>query len=238
VIALRDIPLRQRKKARKRLALLDAFLERLRHKPHSEITVKELCEAVEVSEWTFFNYFPHKNDLFTYFARLWSIETTWQARRAAGGAEGLAAIEAVFDRAALVFEENPRLFLEMAIYIASEPHQAATKKKMISKAERLLRFPDLEGIEDIPQGNITTIFSANLAAALAAGELPEGLDVEAATLNLEAIFYGVPMRLAMRNILHTVAAAYHRQLSILWAGLRAIAEAEQASWPLTQEKRV
>ena len=108
---------------------------------------------------------------------------------------------------------------------------------MISLAARLMRFPDLEGIEDIPQGNITTLFSANLAAALAAGELPEGLDVEAATLNLEAIFYGVPMRLAMRNTLHTVAAAYRRQLDILWAGLRAIAEAEQASWPMTKEKR-
>jgi len=35
-----------------------------------------------------------------------------------------------------------------------------------------------------------------------------------------------------------VAAAYRRHLNILWAGLRAIAEAEQASWPLTQEKRV
>ncbi|MBW2618299.1 MAG: TetR/AcrR family transcriptional regulator, partial [Deltaproteobacteria bacterium] len=217
--ALRDIPLRQRKKARKRLALLDAFLERLRHEPMAEITVKELCEAVEVSEWTFFNYFPRKSDLFTYFVRLWSIEMTWQARRAAGGGEGLATIEAFFDSAALVFEENPRLLLEMAIFIASEPQKAATKKKMISRAERLLRFPDLEGIEDIPQGNITTIFSANLEAALAAGELPEGLDVEAAILNLEAIFYGVPMRLAMRNIFYTLAAAYHRQLNILWAGL-------------------
>ena len=235
--ALGDIPLRQRKKARTRLALLDAFLERLRQKPMSEITVKELCEAAEVSEWTFFNYFPRKNDLFTYFTRLWSIETTWQARRAAGGVEGLAAIEAVFDRAALVFEENPRLLLEMAIFIASEPQKAATKKKMISQAERLLRFPDLEGIEDIPQGNITSIFSANLKAALAAGELPEGADVEAAILNLEAIFYGLPMRLAMRNILHTVAVAYRRQLKILWAGLRAIAEAELASWPLIKEKR-
>ena len=238
MIALRDIPLRQRKKARKRLAILDAFVERLRHKSYTEVTVKELCEAVEVSEWTFFNYFPRKSDLFTYFVRLWSIEMTWHARRATGGGEGLATIEAFFDSAALLFEKNPRLLLEMAIFIASEPHQAATKKKMISLAERLMRFPDLEGIEDIPQGNITTIFSANLAAALAAGELPEGLDVEAAILNLEAIFYGIPMRLAMRNIFHTVAAAYRRHLNILWAGLRAIAEAEQASWPLTQEKRV
>jgi hypothetical protein len=74
-----DFPLRQRKYARTKLALMNAALERLKDKSLEEISVRELCEEAEVSEATFFNYFPSKTDLLVYFVQLWTIEAGWHA---------------------------------------------------------------------------------------------------------------------------------------------------------------
>ena len=79
MVKLEEIPLRERKSARIKLALLDAALERMLKRPFAEITVKELCEAVEISEVTFFNYFHAKNELLRYYLRLWSVEVFWRA---------------------------------------------------------------------------------------------------------------------------------------------------------------
>ena len=38
------------------------------------MSIKEICEEVQISEGTFFNYFPKKNDILNYFIALWSIE--------------------------------------------------------------------------------------------------------------------------------------------------------------------
>src|SRR5215210_4290457 len=83
------ISLRERKFAKTKLALLRAAVTRLEQKRLSEITVKELCEHVQVSEATFFNYFPRKDDLLHYFTRIWTLEVLLHARQAAGADAGL-----------------------------------------------------------------------------------------------------------------------------------------------------
>ncbi len=94
---LHDIPLRERKQARSRLALLNAAVERMREKALADITVEELCQAAEVSKGTFFRYFARKVDLIFYYIRLWSIEVTWRERKAADSTSSLALIEALFE---------------------------------------------------------------------------------------------------------------------------------------------
>ena len=221
-----DIPLRERKQARTRLALLDATIERMRENSLSDITVEELCQKVEVSKGTFFRYFPHKTDLILYYIRLWSIEVTWHATRAAGGSPGLAMIEEVFGWTAAVFEDHPRLFAELVALRAFEPQKftrlAQNDQIMVSQAERLLRFPDLDGIESISEGTFQRIFRHNLRAAIANTELPDSIDIDDVILSLASIFYGVPLMLADR-VPRNLAAAYSHQLRLLWTGLRASA---------------
>ena len=55
--------LRQRKFARTRLALAGALSKALVQQTLSEVSVKALCREAEVSEATFFNYFPRKEDI-------------------------------------------------------------------------------------------------------------------------------------------------------------------------------
>ena len=74
--------LRQKKFARTRLALATVLSNALMVQPLSEISVKALCREAEVSEATFFNYFPGKQNLMGYLAQLWLLELGWQAAAA------------------------------------------------------------------------------------------------------------------------------------------------------------
>ena len=73
------LPLRQRKFARTKLALLDATLESLRSRSLDEVRVADLCAAADISPASFFNYFPQKADVLVYHVQLWSLEIAWHA---------------------------------------------------------------------------------------------------------------------------------------------------------------
>jgi AcrR family transcriptional regulator len=151
----RQISLRERKFARTKHALLQAALERLRDKRLDEIPVKDLCEQVEVSEATFFNYFPKKEDLLRYYMQILTLDLVWHARNRAGDDAGLEYIEAVFERAAKEFGEHPRLMLEIIAFMAQQPDPANCPKNSdqpdLSLAERLQALPNRAGVENVPE---------------------------------------------------------------------------------------
>ena len=91
----------------------------------------------------------------------------------------------------------------------------------VTLAERLLRFPALEGIEGIEACNgLDDVFRPPLLKAIEAGELPSNTNVEAALTALFAVFFGVPLGMAWQNAA-LVAPVYRQQLDLVWSGLRA-----------------
>jgi AcrR family transcriptional regulator len=217
----REPSLRERKFARTKLALLRAAVDRLREKSLDQITVKELCEAAEVSEATFFNYFPRKDDLLHYFIQLWTVEVTLRAEKAVGADAGLAYIEQVFDYTGLQLGDHPRLMLEIIGRMALEPPPAECVRRWgeLSRAERLQAFPDLEDVECCLERGLKDVFRPPLERALAHGELPAEVDIEVALLALLSTFFGVPLWLGFQEPAR-IRAAYERQLRLIWAGLR------------------
>jgi AcrR family transcriptional regulator len=211
------LPLREKKFARVRLAILSAVLRLTKERSLADISVREICELAQVATATFFNYFPSKEDVLVYYMRLWSIPVTLQCRAVAAQGTVLDAVVTVFDYAAREMEQDPRLMFEIIAYIAhaKEPPQPPS----LSRAERLLAFPGLPGVEDVEPQSIDELFTALLQQAVRAGELSSSVSIEAVVLLLKTIFYGVPLATRLEGV-HTIRRAYHEVLDVLLASLR------------------
>lgn len=221
--SLAQLSLREKKYAKTKLALLDAATQRIGQKTFDAISVKELCEQAEVSEATFFNYFPKKQDLLSYFIQLWVLEVIWKIQHSLEQKGGIGAIEEAFCYTGGQISERPRIMLELVAYMALDPDkgQCPSSTTAVTLAERLLRFPELGGIEIIEACNgLDDVFRPPLLKAIEAGELPPSTNVEAALTALFAIFFGVPLGMAWQDAA-LVAPVYRQQLDLVWAGLRA-----------------
>lgn len=213
---LADLPLRERKFARTKVALLHAAIDRLRQGRRLEqISVKELCAEVQVSEATFFNYFPKKTDLLLYYVQLWTIE----AGARAASSRGLAAIHVIFDFTGRRLGSKPTVLLELIAKLASDEGPLAFPD--VSVAERLAAFPSLPGaLEAEVRVNVSSLFRQFLVQAVAAEELPGHVDVELAVRTLSALFFGMPLASHCSGLNLPTHELWHAQLNLVWAGLR------------------
>jgi len=131
---LTQISLRERKYATQKLKILDAFDEKLKEKSLADISVKEIAQALEISEMTFFNYFKSKREVLVYFIELWSLEIQILIE----DREPIEAIYLVFEETAKMIEQNYQLFMEI---VSSMALYGMPKKDIaIGRAERLIRF--------------------------------------------------------------------------------------------------
>ena len=209
--------LRERKFARTRLALAEVTTQHLNSASLESLSVKSLSERVQISEATFFNYFPRKDALIAYLDKLWTLELSWYGRQAAAQHEGLAVIEALFRYTAIQVQKKPGLMGEIIAYEARDREHAPRPE--ITLAERNMAFPDLDGIEDIEVDNLEALFKTALMQAIKQVELPENTLIPAAMVGLVSIFYGVPLAIQHSNPA-SIGPMYRQQLELLWAGLR------------------
>jgi len=218
----KKITLRERKKAQTKLAILDAVVDLLDQKPLEKVTIDEICEAVQISKGTFFQYFPQKTDVLVYYGLLWNLEAMWIAMRSPEIVPGLGVIKFVFAQLCHKIEDHRRLWMEIIAVRAHQPQKFAqmgnTGEQQVSVAEKKIRFPELDGIESIPEGNFRNFFLFNLEAAVKKGELAASTDLETAYMALACIFYGVPlMTFEKKNV--RLQSYFDNQLDFLWRGL-------------------
>jgi AcrR family transcriptional regulator len=212
--------LRERKFARTRLTLAEIVTHHLENAPLDTLSVKALCERAQISEATFFNYFPKKDDLVAYLDKLWSLELNWYGRQAAAQQQGLAVIEALFRYTAIQVQKKPGLMGEIIAYEARDRTHAP--RPAITHAERALAFADLPGIVELEDDSLEVVLRTSLQQAIERGELPANTLLPAAMVGLVSIFYGVPLAI-MHNNPTSIGPMYRQQLAILWEGLRSVA---------------
>jgi len=202
------ISLRERKAARTRLGLMDAMLRRLRKQTFEEISVKELCADVDVSEPTFFNHFSSKHDLLVLYVRLWSVEM----KQAMGMPKTTAyeSLARLFSLTAQATERLPRLMQEIVSYQMRFPVPA--KSATPTKAELMLRFPSLASAP----ASIRSLIETAIDIAVANRELPETTERDAVVSVLAALFFGVP---ALHGGSRLAEKTYLSGLRLIWRGL-------------------
>ncbi len=223
MITIKNFPLRERNKARTRLSIIDAFLVRLENKNFDDITIDEICDDVQISKGTFFNYFPRKIDMILYNALLWNLEAMWLTTKRPGASPGLPSIDYIFAWFAETIKKHPLFFLELIALRSRKPEEInkldEPGSRRVSSAERVLRFPELQEITSIKAGNYSHILRIQLEAAIKKEELPDNIDIEAVILSLGIILYGVPLMLINQNP-EKLAKTYLYHLNLFWAGLK------------------
>ncbi|MDT8386705.1 MAG: TetR/AcrR family transcriptional regulator [Thiogranum sp.] len=212
--------LRDKKFARTRLALAGALATALAEQSLADISVKRLCFEAEVSEATFFNYFPSKSDLMTYLAHLWLLELGWYMQQANARTRGLPAIDELFAHAAATCARKPGVFRELLVWIARGGKLDPALE--ISAIEKQLAFPGLAQIDQTPLKGIDAWLVAELQAAIAAETLPANALLPTLLAASVTILLGVPLTL-LSSAPDKVAGMYRQQLALLWAGVQATA---------------
>jgi len=209
--------LRERKFAKRKIALAQAFIERLQSTRFEDIHISEVCASVDVSPATFFNYFPRKIDLIYYHNQLHTIRVIWKASRTAKGKQALDIIDAAFN--GLLDEyENPNIVYEIISTVVGQRQHP--QPIAISPAEKYYAFPDCEGIEQIQSASVLMedFFDDYLKKAIANCELPKATNVKDAAMMLRTILAGVPLAMRFENF-KNVGTQYRKQLALIWKAL-------------------
>ncbi len=211
------LPLRQRKFAQTKLGLLHAATAEMSRTPFELIRLKDLCRKMGISDGSFFNYFGKKSDLIAYFIHLWALEMGWHAERLAARQGGLAAIEKIFGLTARQAREQPGLLPEI-IAQQARMHRSSTLTE-ITLAERLLAFPDLDGIDGVHAAGLRELLSPLIKRAVAEGELPRAINRETVMIAIATVFFGTPVTVRSAGLIK-LESCYRRQLRIIWKGLQ------------------
>lgn len=219
VALMHKISLRQRKHAQTKVSLAKAAMERMRESRLDEISVRELCETIPISEVTFYNYFPQKTDLLGYILMLWQLEMIWKLQNQEGEKSNLEIIESFFDSAAQAFEEFPLVMNEALAFFLQQRGEVCWGE--MSVAEKLIAYPDLIGIENVqipknPKEDKALL--PYIEMAIEAGELPQTTDVEEVSRMLDSMLVGALMALSEKKS-PNIKSMYRKMLKILWQGL-------------------
>ena len=212
--------LRQRKFARTRLNLARVLADALGQQSFDEVSVKQLCRSAEVSEATFFNYFPRKQDLLAYLVHLWVLELGWHVQKATEELRGLAVVDALFAEVARTCESRPGVLAEMLAWIARGG--SLDSDLQIGELEKQLAYPDLDDIGSVQVKGIDAWLLPPLEAAISNGDLPENTLVPLILTTLLSVLFGVPLTLLASDPTR-IATVYRQQLALVLAGIRAAA---------------
>lgn len=211
-----DYSLRERKYAKTKIALAQAFVERLKTTRLADISIKEVCESVEVSEGTFYNYFPHKIDLVCFFERLTVLRVLWETKKKEEELPPLELIGYVFDRIAEVIEQ-PFLFYEIVSIFTMEKVRP-DERAGLSEIEKKYAFPECPGIEQIEVIPMEDFLARMLRQARDNGCLREDVDMADATLALLTTLVGVPLAIRMEDF-GKLKKFFRSQLALLWKAI-------------------
>ena len=212
----KDFSLREKKYARTKIALVQEFMDRMKTTRFSEIPIKEVCEKVEVSEGTFYNYFHHKMEILEYYFILAFLKVIWTVENDEGRKNYRQKIEYIFDHIANEIQE-PFMFYEIMSVKTSE-HLMRKEEMELTEVEKVLAFPDCEGIEHISTSRIDQYFEKILKAAQKDKQLPAGVSVDDLLVSLMSTMIGVPLTIETEDF-GKLKKLFGTQLSLLWGGL-------------------
>lgn len=211
----KEYSLREKKHARTKIAIMDAFMERLKHDSFDDISIREVCKDAEVAEGTFFNYFPAKIDVIGYYLYLTTTRIIWKARKEVPPGKYLPLIDSAFRQLSEELDSNGLVYQIFSVLLTQSKKP---KKAAISALEKILIFPDRPGIEETRSIALDEWFKECVILARKNGELPLNMNVDDVVISLITILTGTLLAVRFKDI-NSRGYHYVRQLKALWLGL-------------------
>ena len=209
--------LREKKYAKTKIALARAFLERLKSTRFSDISIKEVCNAVEVSEGTFYNYFSNKVELARYFERLTVLKVAWEVQKKEQQLEPLKMIEYAFDLMAI--ETSQPFFFYEIISLFTTERIKLKEGQALTEVEKYFAFPKCNDIEKIEVVSLENLFSQLINKAQKQGSISKKLKAKGILINLMSILIGVPLAIEIEDF-NKINRLYRNQLALLWKAIK------------------
>lgn len=207
-----EYSLREKKCARTKIVIMNAFLELLRHNSFDKISIKKISEKAEVAEGTFFNYFPEKIDVIGYYLHLTTSKLVWKTREKVPEGKYLPLIDYVISRMPEELNSNSLIYQIIAIVLVQTKRP---KKVVISVLEKAMAFPDYPGIENMPIVSLDEWFRECLIKAQTSGELPVKANINDMVISIMTIISGTLLAVKF-NDSNNLSYHYKRQLQALW----------------------
>lgn len=206
-----NIPLRERKKAKTKIALYEACLDMSVKQSFREMKVEDICAQVEVSKVTFFKCFPKKEDVLVYYMCVWLTKRWLEIDER--GLQGWDAAKHLF---ACIVEDDrtrPGIMLRLVGLLAEEKMHPLMP--ILTDAEIQLLFPGREDQARAIDPNLYMLMQRIAEEAIAKGEATERYSVGQMTEMLFTIFYGTYLtaHLMMRG--DDIMACYMEHLEVL-----------------------
>ena len=214
----KEYSLREKKHAKTKIAIMDAFIKRLEKTRFDDISIRQICKSVEVSEGTFFNYFPEKIDIINYYMNFMFLEVVAKARKDAPQGKYLLLINATFARLAEELLKYNNIVYQMISLMIVQRERPKTVA--ISNLERQIYFPGSEGIENVRVMLVDDFLRECLIGAVKNGELAKNIKIDDVLVSLMTILSGTLLAAKFADIKDR-SYHYMRQLGFLWNGLGA-----------------
>jgi AcrR family transcriptional regulator len=206
--------LRKEKAARLKIHVLENTLKLVGRKSFDDLYVEDLCAKVKISKVTFFKYFPQKEDVLTYYLRIWCLNRSVELQ--AKPKEGLQAIYYLFDKMSETCETHPGLMLALISYLADMKRSA--KPFPVKVEEKRLLFPNHENISSVEMLSPDQMFEKFTLEAIFRKEITKTSATKDLTNQLMTIFYG---SILTAHIYHQgpLKQFFRRNLDLLLKGL-------------------
>ena len=205
--------LREKKYAKTKIALGRAFLKRLKSTRFSEISIKEVCDTIEVSEGTFYNYFSNKTELACYFQSLATLKIVWEIQKKEQQLGPLEMIEYAFDLVAIEMSQ-PFLFYEMISLFTAERIKLKGRQAL-TEVEKYFAFPECNDIEKLKVVTLENLFLELVNKAQKKGTISKKVKTNDILTNLMVILIGVPLVIEIEDF-NKINKLYRSQLALLW----------------------
>ncbi len=179
--------LRKDKAARLKLAVLEQTVRLIGKKPFDDLYVEDICEKVKISKVTLFKYFATKEDILSYYFRVWCLKRVVELNDKPK--EGLQGIFYLFDRLSEDLEQHPGIILGLVSYLSNP--KRPFKPFPIKAEEKKFLFPGVHDIQSVEIQSLDQMFEKFALEAIFRKEITKATSTRDVTNLLNTLFYGV-----------------------------------------------